>query len=146
MSNIGTAGAPDPALKPELRTPLKRVRGLGAAKSGVGHWWRQRVTALVLLLLVPWIVGLLVSMVGNDAAHARDLVARPWNAIALASFVIAGFWHARLGLQVVIEDYVHVRWLEVTLQLIVLLACALATIVSLYALGHVVASSAMLSN
>jgi succinate dehydrogenase / fumarate reductase membrane anchor subunit len=137
MSNIGTAGTPDRAPKVDYRTPLKRVRGLGSAKSGVEHWWRQRITAVVLVILVPWLVGLLVSLVGTDGATARELVARPWNAIALAAFVIAGFWHAKLGVQVVIEDYIHVRWIEVTLQVLVTLTCALATLASLYAIGHI---------
>ena len=137
MSNIGTAGSPDRTPQVDYRTPLKRVRGLGSAKSGVGHWWRQRITAVVLIVLVPWLVGLLVSLVGVESGSARALIARPWNAIALAAFVIAGFWHAKLGMQVVIEDYVHVRWVEVVLQVLVTLACALATLVSLYAIGHI---------
>lgn len=143
MSNIGTAGAPERARQPDLRTPLKRVRGLGSAKSGVGHWWRQRITAIVLVLLIPWLVGLLVSFVGASAADAREAIARPWNTIALTAFVVAGFWHAKLGMQVIIEDYVHVRWVEVTLQVLVTLACALAALASLYALGHVAMTVAL---
>ena len=142
MSNIGTAGAPDRAPQPDYRTPLKRVRGLGSAKSGVAHWWRQRITAVVMLVLIPWLVGLFVSFVGADAESARLAVARPWNTVALMAFVIAGFWHAKLGMQVVIEDYVHVRWLEVTLQVLVTLACALAALVSLYALIHIAVTTA----
>ena len=142
MSNIGTAGAPDRAPRPDYRTPLKRVRGLGSAKSGVAHWWRQRITAIVMIVLIPWLVGLFVSFVGVDAESARQTVARPWNTVALMAFVIAGFWHAKLGMQVVIEDYVHVRWLEVTLQVLVTLACALAALVSLYALMHIAVTSA----
>ena len=137
MSNIGTAGARDRAPQPDYRTPLKHASGLGSAKSGVGHWWRQRVTALALVVLVPWLVGLLVSLVGIDGITAREVIARPWNALALAAFVIAGFWHAKLGMQVVIEDYVHVRWVEVALQVLVTLSCVLATLASLYAIGHI---------
>jgi succinate dehydrogenase / fumarate reductase membrane anchor subunit len=70
MSNIGTAGAPDRAPQPDYRTPLKRVRGLGSAKSGVAHWWRQRITAIVMIVLIPWLVGLFVSFVGVDAESA----------------------------------------------------------------------------
>lgn len=137
MSNIGTAGAPDRAPQPDYRTPLKRVRGLGSAKSGVAHWWRQRITAVVMLVLIPWLVGLFVSFVGADAESARLAVARPWNTVALMAFVIAGFWHAKLGMQVVIEDYVHARWAEITLQLLVTFLCAAAALASLYALGHI---------
>ena len=103
MSNIGTGGAP----RPDYRTPLKIARGLGSAKSGTGHWWAQRVTAVLLVLLVPWLTGVLVSLVGADLDAARHVIARPWNAIPLAAFVIAAFWHAKLGMQVVIEDYIH---------------------------------------
>jgi len=137
MSNIGTAGAPDRAPQEDFRTPLKRARGLGSGKTGTGHWWWQRVTAVLLVLLVPWLVGLLVSLVGVDFEAARHIVARPWNAIPLAAFVIAAFWHAKLGMQVVIEDYVHTRWVEVTLQLVVTFLCVIAALASLYALGRI---------
>lgn len=146
MSNVDTAGAPGREPQTDYRTPLKRVRGLGSAKSGVGHWWRQRVSALVLVVLVPWLIGLLVSLVGANADIARVAVAKPWNTIALAAFVIASFWHAKLGMQVVIEDYVHIRWVEVTLQLLVTLTCALGGLVSLYALGRIAMSVATLAH
>jgi len=137
MSNIGTTGAPDRAPHEDFRTPLKRARGLGSGKTGTGHWWWQRVTAVLLVLLVPWLVGLLVSLVGVDVEAARHIVARPWSAIPLAAFVIAAFWHAKLGMQVVIEDYVHTRWVEVTLQLLVTFLCVIAALASLYALGRI---------
>jgi succinate dehydrogenase membrane anchor subunit len=137
MSNIGTAGAPGREPQEDFRTPLKRARGLGSGKSGVSHWWWQRVTAVLLLILVPWLVGLLVSLVGVDVDTARTIVAKPWNAIPLAAFVIGAFWHAKLGIQVVIEDYVHTRWVEVALQLLVTFLCAIAALASLYALGHI---------
>ena len=137
MSNIGTAGAPGRAPQEDFRTPLKRARGLGSGKTGTGHWWWQRVTAVLLVLLVPWLVGLLVSLVGADLESARLIVAKPWNAITLAAFVIAAFWHAKLGMQVVIEDYVHTRWVEVTMQLLVTFLCVIAALASLYALGRI---------
>ncbi len=137
MSNNDAAGAPTRAAQDDLRTPLSRAQGLGSAKSGTGHWWWQRVTAVLLIVLVPWLIGLLVSMVGVDMESARNVIAKPWNLIVLAAFSIAAFWHAKLGLQVVIEDYIHTRWVEITLQLLVTLACALGALASLYALGHV---------
>ena len=121
----------------DLRTPLARARGIGSGKSGTGHFWRQRVTAVALALLVPWLVGLLVSMVGADEAAVLVTLAKPWNAVLLAAFAIAAFWHAKLGVQVIIEDYVHTRWAEVALQLINLLACALGALASLYAIGRI---------
>jgi succinate dehydrogenase / fumarate reductase membrane anchor subunit len=146
MSNIGSSGAPSRAPVDEYRTPIKVARGLGSGKSGVGHWWTQRVTAVVLVLLVPWLVGLLVSLVGADLQAARLAMARPWNAIALAAFVIAAFWHAKLGMQVVIEDYVHTRWIELALQVLVVLACAFGALASLYALGHIAMIDATLTH
>jgi succinate dehydrogenase / fumarate reductase membrane anchor subunit len=146
MSNVGTTGAPGRAPQEDFRTPLSRARGLGSAHSGVDHWWRQRVTAILLVVLVPWLVGLLVSLIGADLEAARIVIARPWNIIALAAFVIAAFWHARLGMQVVIEDYVHTRWVEVTLQLLVIFACGFATLASLYALGRVAMTVAAFSH
>ena len=144
MSNIDPSGATR-APQNDLRTPLSRAQGLGSAKSGTGHWWWQRVTAVLLVAVVPWLIGLLVSMVGADMESARNVIAKPWNLIILAAFVIAAFWHAKLGIQVVIEDYVHTRWIEVALQLLVTLACAIAALASLYALGYIVMTVATLS-
>ncbi len=144
MSNIDPAGAAQ-APQNDLRTPLSRAQGLGSAKSGTGHWWWQRVTAVLLVVLVPWLIGLLLSMVGADMESARNLIAKPWNLIILAAFVIAAFWHAKLGMQVMIEDYVHTRWIEVAMQMLVTLACAIAALASLYALGYIVMTVATLS-
>ena len=123
--------------KADLRTPIARARGLGSGKTGTEHFWIQRVTAVVLALLVPWLIGLLVSLVGADLDAVRTTIARPWNAILLAGFVVALFWHAKLGIQVVIEDYVHTRGTEVTLQLLNILACTVGALASLYAIGRI---------
>jgi succinate dehydrogenase / fumarate reductase membrane anchor subunit len=121
----------------DLRTPLSRARGLGSGNTGTEHFWVQRVTAVAIALLVPWLLWVLLSMVGGDAQHAIDMLRRPWNAILLAAFVVAMFWHAKLGIQVVIEDYVHTRWAEVTLQLLNTFACAAGALACLFALGHI---------
>ncbi|MEO6263820.1 MAG: succinate dehydrogenase, hydrophobic membrane anchor protein [Luteimonas sp.] len=134
MSNIGTGGAPAPE---DLRTPLARARGLGSAKSGTGHFWWQRVTAVFLVPLVAWLLGMLVSLVGADLATVQTTIAKPWNAIALALFALMLFWHAKLGIQVVIEDYVHHRAVEITLQLLVTLACVVGAFASLYAIARI---------
>lgn len=99
----------------DLRNPLKRARGLGSAQSGVGHWWTQRITAAALILLGLWFVITVLSLLHADFATAKATVAKPWNALLLILFVVTAFWHAVLGLQVVIEDYVHTRWKEVVL-------------------------------
>lgn len=99
----------------DRRTPLKIARGLGSAQSGTGHWWTQRVTAAALVLLGIWFVITVLGLLHADYATAHATVAKPWNALLLIAFVVSMFWHAVLGLQVVIEDYVHVRWKEVVL-------------------------------
>jgi succinate dehydrogenase / fumarate reductase, membrane anchor subunit len=121
----------------DLRTPLARARGIGSGKTGTGHFWTQRVTAVALALLVPWLVGLLVSMVDTDVEAVRAAIARPWNAILLSAFIVALFWHAKLGMQVVIEDYVHVRAVEITLHLANTFLCALGAVASLYAIVRI---------
>ena len=121
----------------DLRTPLARARGLGSGKTGTEHFWVQRVTAIALALLVPWLLWLLLSMVGHDAAHAIALIRAPLNGILLAAFAIAMFWHAKLGIQVVIEDYVHARGMEVTLHLLNTFLCTLGAIASVFAIARI---------
>lgn len=121
----------------DLRTPLGRVRGLGSAREGTHHFIMQRVTAIALLPLSIWFVVAALALVRGGYADARTWLAQPWHAILMAAFVLAIFHHARLGLQVVIEDYVHTRWLEVTLQVLVWLVAALGTIVGLFAIVRI---------
>jgi succinate dehydrogenase / fumarate reductase membrane anchor subunit len=118
----------------DLQTPLKRARGLGAAKSGTQHFIIQRVTAVALVPLVLWIIYFALALLHADYAHARALVHAPLNAVLLLAFVLALFWHAQLGLQVVIEDYVHTRWIEVTSQLAVKFLCVLGALASTLAI------------
>jgi succinate dehydrogenase / fumarate reductase membrane anchor subunit len=120
-----------------LRDPLAKARGWGSAKDGVRHWWAQRLTAVALLLLSPWFVLLALGLIGADQFTVRHTLARPLNAALLIAFVLSLFWHARLGLQVVIEDYVH-GWPEVALQIAVKFAYALAAIASILAIGRLV--------
>ena len=96
-----------------MRTPLGRVLGLGSAKDGTGHWWGQRVSAVALVILVLW---LLVSLVAMNGASYGDVVAwvrSPWSAIVLVLFLASMFYHSYLGVQVVIEDYIHSDGLKV---------------------------------
>ena len=89
-----------------IRTPLARVRYLGSAHAGTTDFFRQRVTALGMLLLVlP--VAIIVMMMGRSHAQATQILGSPLVAIVLVLFVIASCWHMRIGMQVVIEDYVH---------------------------------------
>lgn len=98
----------DKAVSPAImRSMLGRARGLGSAKSGTGHWWGQRVTAIALLPLVLWFVCASVRLAGAKRADVAHWAANPLVATLLVSLVLALFHHMRLGLQVVIEDYIH---------------------------------------
>ncbi len=90
-----------------MRSGLSRVRGLGSAKEGVNHWWTQRVTAVALVPLTLWFVASMIMLTGADHAFASAWIARPMNTVLLLCLLGATFWHAALGLQVVIEDYIH---------------------------------------
>ena len=120
-----------------LRTPLKRARNWGSAKSGTSHFIVQRVTAIALVPLTIWTVFLALALVHADYAQARAILHHPFAAIWLSAFVIATFWHAQLGLQVVIEDYVHTRWLEVSSQLAVRFFCFAGALASVFAIVRV---------
>lgn len=120
-----------------LRNPLARAKGLGSAKDGTTHWWHQRLTAIALALLTPWFVVFAVGLLGADQATVRGAIAQPPAATLLAAFVLSLFWHARLGLQVVVEDYVHGAP-ELVLQVAIKFAYALAAIAALLAIGRIV--------
>ena len=117
----------------KLRTPLKRASGLGSAKDGTHHFVLQRITAIALVFLSIYVIGLVISLVGGDYAAVRAAVASPVNAVLLVAFLVATFWHAQLGMQVIIEDYVHTPWLAVTSQLLVIFVSVLAAIASVLA-------------
>jgi succinate dehydrogenase / fumarate reductase membrane anchor subunit len=92
-----------------LRSPLGAVLGHGAARGGVHHWWLQRTTAIAIAPLGLW---LLVSMIGlplGDYAAVCDWVGRGWNPVLLALLIALAAWHSQLGVQMVVEDYVHSR-------------------------------------
>ncbi|HEX7325100.1 MAG TPA: succinate dehydrogenase, hydrophobic membrane anchor protein [Rhodanobacteraceae bacterium] len=118
-----------------LRTPLKVARGMGSSKTGVHHWWLQRITAVALVPLTIWFLFYIGGLMGADYAAVVASVAQPVHAIFLIVLAVCMFWHGGLGLQVIIEDYVHTRWLELTLQialrfgaLLGALACVLAVL------------------
>ena len=91
----------------DLRTPLSRARGLGSAKEGVHHFWAQRITAVALIPLVVWFAISLIMMSGADYAVVRAWIGSPVVMVLLTLTIVIGLHHGQLGLQVVIEDYVH---------------------------------------
>jgi succinate dehydrogenase / fumarate reductase membrane anchor subunit len=90
-----------------LRSPLGRAIGLGSAKEGVEHWWIQRLTAVALIPLALWFVASVIALSGSDHVTLIEWLASPLAAILMLLLIGATFYHASLGLQVVIEDYIH---------------------------------------
>ena len=90
-----------------LRSDLGRVRGLGSAKDGTSHWWAQRVTAVALIPLSIWFVFSVIHLLGIDRVGLKTWLNAPGSFVLMALFSIALFYHMQLGVQVVIEDYVH---------------------------------------
>jgi succinate dehydrogenase / fumarate reductase membrane anchor subunit len=91
----------------DLRTPLSRARGLGSARDGLHHWWAQRLTAVALIPLVVWFAISLIMMSGADYNVVRAWIGSPVVMVLLVLTIVIGLHHGQLGLQVVIEDYVH---------------------------------------
>jgi len=106
-----------------LRSPLGRALGLGSAKEGVEHWWLQRVTAVALVPLTVWFVAALIRHLGGDYLAAVAWLRLPMTAIPMILVVVATFVHMALGLQVVIEDYVHHEATKIASLMLVRLAC-----------------------
>jgi succinate dehydrogenase / fumarate reductase, membrane anchor subunit len=122
----------------QLRSPLGRAIGLGSAKGGVEHWVAQRVTALALVPLALWFVAAMIQLVGADFDAMQNWVGRPLPATGLVLLLIATFYHAAIGLQVVIEDYVHGELARFGLVIFSRLACialAVAGIVAVLTLA-----------
>jgi succinate dehydrogenase / fumarate reductase membrane anchor subunit len=124
-----------------LRTPLGRVRGLGTAREGVHHWVALRVTSVALVPLTIWFLWAATSTFALGYADARSFVAQPWNAVLMAAFVVCAFHHAHLGMQVVIEDYVHTRWVEISLLVLVKFVCWLAAAAGVLAIVRIALGS-----
>lgn len=100
-----------------MRSALGRARGLGAAKAGSHHWWAQRMTALALLPLALYFVLSVLLLEGASQADMLRYMAEPWNGVLFLALVIALFHHLQLGLQVVIEDYIHAEGKRLAIML-----------------------------
>ncbi|MDP3875594.1 MAG: succinate dehydrogenase, hydrophobic membrane anchor protein [Methylobacter sp.] len=122
----------------DYRTPLSRVRGLGSAKSGTGHWWMQRVTAVALIPLSFWLIYFLGLSITAPYSETLAWLMSPLNSVGIVAWIIAAFYHAALGLQVVIEDYVAAEGPKIILIWVVNLAFLLLAIAALLAVFRVV--------
>jgi len=116
-----------------LRTDLGKVRGLGSAKEGTQHWWAQRLTAIALIPLVLWFVASVAGLAGADIGPVRAWIAQPVTAVLLVVLIGVTFHHMQLGLQVVIEDYVHAEWLKITGIILVKFAAVLLAAAAAFA-------------
>ncbi|WP_374248000.1 succinate dehydrogenase, hydrophobic membrane anchor protein [Thermomonas sp.] len=125
----------------DLRTPMKRALGLGSAKDGTQHFIWQRVTAVATGLSGLWLLGMLLSLRTAEFAIIHGLVADPVNAAVLVVFLCGMFWHARLGLQVIIEDYIHTPMTALVAHLANLFICALAAVAGVLAVLRIALGS-----
>lgn len=123
-----------------IRTPLANARGLGSAKSGVAHWWAQRVSAVALIPLSLWFVGCVIAHVGADYDSVIAWLSSPFQAVLMIVYLAAIFHHSQLGLQVIAEDYIHTGWVKIATVIIlqfinILLAVAAIISVLMIVLG-----------
>ena len=117
-----------------LRTPLGKVLGRGSAGEGTSHWWQQRVTAIALIPLSLWFLFGLLDRHAGMYIEVREWLSQPWPALLAILLTITLAWHSKLGVQVVIEDYVHGKGAKTALLLLSLFMHALATVAGVFAL------------
>lgn len=115
----------------KLRSPLSKAVGLGSAKHGFSHWWWQRVTAIALIPLTLWFVYSILCLAGGSYDTASAWLSSPINATIMLLFVLTALYHAQTGLQVVIEDYIHLKWANLTLLLLTKFAAVVMAMLSI---------------
>lgn len=116
-----------------LRNPLAKVKGLGASGEGSHHWWMQRLSAIALVPLTLWFAFSIISQVGADHAAVSAWISSPWVTVMVVLYLAFMFFHAQLGVQVVIEDYVHRKSAKLLLLLVVKGLSLLAAVASIFA-------------
>jgi succinate dehydrogenase / fumarate reductase, membrane anchor subunit len=116
-----------------LRSPIARARGLGSAKDGTGHFWLQRLTAIALVPLLIWFVASVVSLAGAGYAPVAAWMGQTMNAVLFIALMLALCWHSMLGLQVIVEDYIHSGWFRLPVLVTLKFAHVLIAIVAVYA-------------
>lgn len=124
----------------EFRTPIGKAVGWGSAHTGTGHWWLQRVTAIALVPLTPWFVWFLAHLLQADHRTISAWLASPWQSGLLLAYLLTAGYHAALGLQVIIEDYIHHPAIRLGALLTVRLGLAFLVLVAALAVIKIVAS------
>lgn len=120
--------------KRSMRTPLGRVRNLGAAHSGTSDFWRQRLTAVAMTLLMIPVLVIIMMLLGRNQAGAKQILGSLPVAIIMLLFIIASAWHMKIGMQVVIEDYVHNEKLKLVSIMLNNFFAAAVALASIYAI------------
>jgi succinate dehydrogenase / fumarate reductase, membrane anchor subunit len=120
--------------KSSMRTPLGRVRNLGSSHSGTSDFWRQRLTAVAMALLIVPVIVIVLMLIGRNHAGAAQILSSIPIAIILVLFIIASTWHMRIGMQIVIEDYVHSEKLKLACVMANNFFCVAVALASIYAI------------
>jgi succinate dehydrogenase / fumarate reductase membrane anchor subunit len=117
-----------------MRTPLERVRGLGSAHTGTSDFWRQRLTAVAMTLLIVPVIVAVIMLIGRNHAGAAQILGSIPIAIILLLFIVASTWHMKIGMQVVIEDYIHNEKLKIASVMANNFFCVAVALASIYAI------------
>jgi succinate dehydrogenase / fumarate reductase, membrane anchor subunit len=119
---------------PSMRTPLGRVRSLGSSHSGTSDFWRQRLTAVALTVLIVPVIVVVLMLIGSNQAGAKQIFSSLPIAIIMLLFIVASAWHMKIGMQVVIEDYVHNEKIKLASVMANNFFCIAVALASIYAI------------
>lgn len=124
-----------------LRTPLSQVKGHGSAKEGTSHFWVQRITAIAMVPLVLWLAFSVASLPGMSQADIRTWLSGSFTAVLMIALLLTGFYHAKLGLQMVIEDYVGNHGIRTAAIIAVTLMCAFLAVLGVFSVMRIAFSA-----
>jgi succinate dehydrogenase / fumarate reductase membrane anchor subunit len=119
---------------PSMRTPLARVRSLGSSHSGTSDFWRQRLTAVAMTVLIVPVIVVVLMLIGSNQAGAKQIFSSVPIAIIMLLFIVASAWHMKIGMQVVIEDYVHNEKIKLVSVIANNFFCIAVALASIYAI------------
>jgi len=120
-----------------LRTPLSQVKGHGSAKEGTSHFWIQRLTAIAMVPLVLWLTFSVASLPGMSQAEIRTWLSSPFTAVMMITLLLTGFYHAKLGLQMVIEDYIGNHGVRMAVVIASTMLCVFLAILGVFSVMRI---------